>query len=1431
MISAKHWICLGALLLACGTGAAPRQVYVAVNGNDANPGTIAAPLASLEAARNKLRTKQIDTTSTDGASEITIAAWVNPDTKGASDGVVTSTGDYFGLIFSASGAGQPIEFRAKTFDAARGPDYSCPTGQWTHVVGVWKAQTYIKLYINGVEVVSNPATAFGLPAINNWYIGANRLNAGQYLDGSTRDVHLYTRALTPTEIATLATYPSPGVAGAVFSRPSEIAFDGVDDYDLLNEIRTDGGAVVLLRGGRYPVATTLALEAEDSGQPDAPIVYKAYPGEEVVLDGSRFIPTDGFSLVSDAPTLARLHPDGQSHVFAATLTDPLLINLVKNPDAQLSLDDRMLQQSRFPNIGFTFGNSVDRSGEVLNTQGTDADPKGALFTPRHTPQGNWNAELIRIRKARCRGYVSAQWKNETLRIHSVTTGYRVTLMDGSSYGFSHDGINRPFVDNLLCEIDEPGEWYFDDLENKLYIYPPDGSLGATNVLGVWAGPDMFTINGNYIRLENLVMQCAGNSENAFINMYGISNVAAGCTFRYSPPGTVAFNIYESARSSGAHSCNFFDINNAFRLYGGSVANNQIIKGNCFIENCHFTQIWSKSFYGKVAGISGAGNLFRNNLAHNHNGQIVTVGGVEHVVEYNEIFNTGVEEGDGGSFYSGASFSSWDNLFRYNFWHHIICIPELYARAAIYSDDGDCGEQVLNNVFYKASEAFRINQGAGHIGSGNASLEGIMAVNVLNGSPSTMYNNNMNYLNTNPLSTDKDNILGRGMRDFGVDGWDSTISSANWNTKIHSFWRTRYPRFDSLMNTFWVEKTFNKYNWFTNTVVYSNTDVTDGISAPSATKEVGTQIINNLGYFEDPSVLNFKYKTPLPSWARENHFELIGLYTNEYRPTMPDKDWYRANVKARWDGVPSKAYGSYNPDTINDRIYYNTGKMIFGIPDAVPPVEVNLSADAYDYDLGPRFSAIFSDWHSLYPEINGDIHWTSPVNARDRGTAGGANDANRDHIFGTAPATLEHKIANGFWKVTLNMGDATTTHDNMRVFAEGELMVADKDAAAGEFAYAVFTVPVRDGSLTLTFDDNGGTDPEWVVNRMSLLKVGEVVDLSKDRYDYDPGPVGSLTLSGYTVVTPDMNNANSDVYWASAVSATDRTGTSANNLNRDFIHGTSPATLHAKVPNGPWKVTMNIGDPTTARDNVRVTMVDGGDTGVVNPAAGTYPYLYLYGTVSDGYLTLTFSDDGGTDPEWLINRITLLYQNARPVAVNISTNVMGGKSVAIPLSGSDADGPIMGYHVVDPPQHGTFDGTTYTADLTYAGTDSFTYAAYDAYIDSPPATVTIAVVENPDYDNDGIDNKTEYAFGGDPLSPASQGTLPRIGQGASGLAYIYLLRNDPALSATTTVRTNLLTGAWEPWTTQSGSGPEGDFTFYTNTLPTSAGSLYIKTTID
>jgi hypothetical protein len=64
---------------------------------------------------------------------------------------------------------------------------------------------------------------------------------------------------------------------------------------------SQGGITVYLKGGTYQRKVTFALDVQDSGTADAPIVYRSAPGERAVLSGGISLPASAFKPVTDRP--------------------------------------------------------------------------------------------------------------------------------------------------------------------------------------------------------------------------------------------------------------------------------------------------------------------------------------------------------------------------------------------------------------------------------------------------------------------------------------------------------------------------------------------------------------------------------------------------------------------------------------------------------------------------------------------------------------------------------------------------------------------------------------------------------------------------------------------------------------------------------------------------------------------------------------------------------------------------------------------------------------------------------------------------------------------------------------------------------------------------------------------------------------------------
>lgn len=141
-----------------------------------------------------------------GATSLTVEAWVNTSTLTGPFGVIVGNYYYPGpssemqfllrrdndeyLFQISEGATSPfVKSGAATVN----------TGQWQHVVGTWDGST-MKIYVDGVEMGSNPSAAISLRTTTNKVgIGGNAFN--EFFTGQIDNVRIWGDVRTPSEIA------------------------------------------------------------------------------------------------------------------------------------------------------------------------------------------------------------------------------------------------------------------------------------------------------------------------------------------------------------------------------------------------------------------------------------------------------------------------------------------------------------------------------------------------------------------------------------------------------------------------------------------------------------------------------------------------------------------------------------------------------------------------------------------------------------------------------------------------------------------------------------------------------------------------------------------------------------------------------------------------------------------------------------------------------------------------------------------------------------------------------------------------------------------------------------------------------------------------------------------------------------------------------
>ncbi|MEM9101108.1 MAG: carbohydrate-binding protein [Pseudomonadota bacterium] len=276
-------------------------------------------------------------------------------------------------------------------------------------------------------------------------------------------------------------------------------------------------------------------------------------------------------------------------------------------------------------------------------------------------------------------------------------------------------------------------------------------------------------------------------------------------------------------------------------------------------------------------------------------------------------------------------------------------------------------------------------------------------------------------------------------------------------------------------------------------------------------------------------------------------------------------------------------------------------------------KVDLTATKYDYDFGSVDSPVQSGWTPITPETQGDIYWSQAPQSLDRGVINGVNDINRDLVFNSVETTFSHVIADGLWRVVLNMGDAQFMHDESQVSAEGVLMATGIGNQLGEFPYVIFETPVTDGELNITFADAGGQDSNWVLTRMTLERLGDVIPQQ---------PVGKIEAENFVLQSGVQIGNTTD---------TEDTG---------FI---------GWIENGDWSEYL-IDVPTTGEYKL--------DVRVATDTNGGYIDFVIDGTVLTSVYVDPQLSDGWQD--WVtVSDLIVLSQGSQRLRLNFRSSEGGG----------------------------------------------------------------------------------------------------------------------------------------------------------------------------
>ncbi len=496
-----------------------------------------------------------------------------------------------------------------------------------------------------------------------------------------------------------------------------------------NEIRTirqkgtlpKGGVRVRVHGGEYGVSKTLNLTSQDSGNEGDPVCYGAVPGEQVSFRGGARL--TGWKRLTDANLYPLLPRESVGKVWylemkTAGIPNPMPLKLggfssgngfTTHPAHELFFDGKALQLARGPNEGFL------HIADVVVKDGTKGYDRQGSKTGIFTYEGDLPRKWLQEPDLWLYGYWFWDWADSYERVAGIDPEKRVITLakPWHTYGFS---AGAPFYAfNALSELDTPGEWYLDRVNGRILMYPPTDPQDATMELSTFASAMVQMENVSNIRFEGFIWELG--SADAIQVREGANCVFVGCTIRHFAGNAIEI---QGGLNHGLFACDIYSMGRGgVTMSGGN--RKTLSPGGHVIENCDIHDLSRIDHtYTPAILMDGVGNRIRHNRLHDIRSSAIRLGGNNHTIEYNEIYNAVTESDDQGGIDMWGNPTYRGNVLRYNYWHHIgnwrgTGEQPKCGQCAIRLDDAICGTLIQGNIFERCS--------AGKLGFGGVQIHG------------------------------------------------------------------------------------------------------------------------------------------------------------------------------------------------------------------------------------------------------------------------------------------------------------------------------------------------------------------------------------------------------------------------------------------------------------------------------------------------------------------------------------------------------------------------------------------------------------------------------------------------------------------------------------------------------------------------------------
>ncbi len=485
-----------------------------------------------------------------------------------------------------------------------------------------------------------------------------------------------------------------------------------------------GTVEIVLKPGTYRIEKTITINNVNSGNENVQIAIVGEEGGKAKITNSILLPNDKFEKVSDQAVKDRIPDAAKNNIYCINLKSVGIQNVgdrgrLQNATTTLVvMNDEKFVTAKWPNnseelvggIGRALLGEITVSDDAAQTYGFTADVEKERME-------RWmGAEDATIFGNFEYGYTTA-----FMDIRGLDPEKQNITMGGQQLVFKNNGYW--WIENLIEELDQPGEFYVDRTNGILYLYP-NGDISTAEI--EYSAADnsgggmnhIFTVTGaSNFRIENVWIE---NSLGMSVNCDWQSNdiIIKNCRMRNANMG-----VYSQAPGTIIEGCDIYNMSEGgITAYAGN--RSTLTPGRMVVTNNHIHKTNQGRRLGWVMTTEGVDNVYSHNLLHDAPHAAINYGGNGNKIEYNEIYDVIQDTTDAGTIYGGRTWSAYGNVIQYNYIHDIRHWQGTGGSVSIYLDDMISGIEVKNNIIQRTAGYMLIGGGHDNVVTNNIFLDGL-----------------------------------------------------------------------------------------------------------------------------------------------------------------------------------------------------------------------------------------------------------------------------------------------------------------------------------------------------------------------------------------------------------------------------------------------------------------------------------------------------------------------------------------------------------------------------------------------------------------------------------------------------------------------------------------------------------------------------------